>query len=160
MNVEYDPEDFQLDHAEAIAAIIELKGYAVEPVRADPEAGRPTYSYTIGLEDLISHPELLIVGLDGEMASRLAEEFVDHLLNGGELPVSQPFVGMLGPDLPCVLLPVDVEVYASWFAGVADHYAHRPFRMLQLVYPDAAGRFPWQSDADAAVIGSQVVLGG
>lgn len=160
MTIEYDPEEFQLDHAQAIAAIVELKGYAVEPVRADPAAGRPTYSYTIGLEDLLSHPELLVVGLDGEMASRLADEFVDHLRAGGELPASTPFVGMLGPDLPCVLLPVDVTDHADWFDGLADFYAHRPARVLQLVYPDAQGRFPWQTDADPAVVAGQVVLGG
>ncbi|MEM9714187.1 MAG: DUF4262 domain-containing protein [Actinomycetota bacterium] len=160
MNIEYDPEDFQLDHAEAVAAIIDLQGFAVEPVRADAERGRPAYAHTIGVEDLLGHPDLLVVGLDGEFASRLFTEFVDHLRSGGELPVSQPFVGMLGADdLPCVLLPVDVAAHADWFAGAADHYSHRPFRMLQLVYPDAAGRFPWADDADPAVVASQVVLG-
>ena len=54
---------------------------------------------------------------------------VGRLLNGGELPVSQPFVGMLGPDLPCVLLPVDVEVHADWFVGVADH-RWKPYLVL------------------------------
>ena len=53
MSVEYDPADFQLDHAEAVAAIIELQGYAVEPVRADADRGRPPHAYTIGVEDLL-----------------------------------------------------------------------------------------------------------
>ena len=157
MHVDYDPADFQLDHAEAVAAIIDLQGYAVEPVRAAD--GRPAYAYTIGVEDMLGHPELVAVGLDGEFASRLFAEFVDHLRSGGELPVSQPFVGMLGDELPCVLLPVDVEVHADWFAGAADHYSYRPFRVLQLVYPDAAGRFPWDGEADPTVVASQVVLG-
>ena len=157
LRVDYDPADFQLDHAEAVAAIIDLQGYAVEPVRA--EAGRPAYAYTIGVEDLLTHPELVAVGLDGEFSSRLFAEFVDHLRSGGELPVSQPFVGMLGGELPCVLLPVDVDTHADWFVGAADHYSHRPFRMLQLVYPDASGRFPWDDGADPTVVASQVVLG-
>ncbi len=159
VNVEYDPADFRLDHAEAVAAIIDLQGYAVEPVRADADAGRPAYAYTIGVEDLLGHPELLAVGLDGEFSSRLFAEFVDHLRSGGELPVSQPFVGMLGGELPCVLLPVDVQAHAEWFAGATDHYSYRPFRVLQLVYPDAAGRFPWDPEADPAVVATQVVLG-
>ncbi|MEO1060032.1 MAG: DUF4262 domain-containing protein [Actinomycetota bacterium] len=159
LRVEYDPADFQLDHAEAVAAIIDLQGYAVEPVRADADRGRPAYAYTIGVEDLLGHPELVAVGLDGEFASRLFTEFVDHLRSGGELPVSQPFVGMLGGELPCVLLPVDVGRHADWFAGAADHFSFRPFRMLQLVYPDAAGRFPWDPEADPQVVATQRVLG-
>ncbi len=155
----YDPADFQLDHAEAVAAIIELRGYAVEPHRADPERGTPAFAHTIGLEDLCSHPELCVVGLDGELAGRLLGEFVDHLRGGGELPVDAPFVGMLGPELPAMVVEVDPSAHPLLFEGAFDHYGHRPFRVLQVLYPDAAGRLPLDDDVDPELRQAQWVLG-
>ncbi len=155
----YDPDEFQLDHAEALAILIERDGFTVEPVRPDPGAGRPGFAYTVGLEETSNRPEIVAVGLTGEGGSGVLGEFAGHVIAGGTLPEGDLFVGMLAGDLACALLPVDLDRWGDWFTGLADYYQHLPFRVLQLVYPDPDGRFPWEDGVEPALREAQWIIG-
>lgn len=140
--LDYDP----MTHREKIDWMLETNGFGIEPVRAvdDPRGPFPTYSYTFGLEALIGHPEICIVGLSAVASRGLLDMTVNLLRQGVELPFDQPFVGLLDNELRSMLVSVDVTKHAERFVTPPIIYGDQPWRMVQLVWPDRTGVFPWE----------------
>src|SRR5580765_6842528 len=67
--------DRSMEHDDKIAWMVEMKGWAIEPVPPRPEADPPMpgYAYTIGLESTYDFPEVVLFGLTPVAASGLAE---------------------------------------------------------------------------------------
>lgn len=141
-----DREQYLVD----IEAKVEADGIAIQGVAPDDD--QPNWSYTVGLTRM-GHPEVVVYGLPFGLAGDLLrdlsyaalrsgmrfepEDRVHRLLGGGHawlLAVPDP-----GDDL-----------------GVAEVIRDRrdpsaggmPLQVLQLVYPDAANRWPWEAGHD------------
>jgi hypothetical protein len=95
--LQYEP----MEHDEKIQWMLDNAGWFVEPVRAvnDPTNPFPTYAYTVGLEALVGHPEITIFGLSAVASRGLLEMTVEQLKAGVQLPIDQPFVGLLDNEL-------------------------------------------------------------
>ncbi|HEC08800.1 MAG TPA: DUF4262 domain-containing protein [Acidimicrobiales bacterium] len=157
------PPDFEfepMEHMDKIHWLIENRGWAVEPVRPDPssEPPRPSYSYTLGLEALIGHPEIVIMGLAPVAASGLLDLVVANLRAGVQIPRGRPFVGLLDHDLRAVLTDVSPETHGWMFPTLGEIYGDQPWRMTQFVWPDRSGAFPWEPEWPAAMVHTQPVL--
>ena len=152
--------DRDMDHRDKIAWIVEENGWAAEPVAPveEPEP-RPGYTYTIGFESHFGRPEVVIFGLQGVAARGLLGMIADQHGGGVELPVGAVFVGLLEGDLPCALLDVDVAGHAALFPDAAAFHADVGFRMQQFVWPDRAGRLPWDDGYDERLRLAQPVIG-
>lgn len=142
MELQYEP----MDHAEKIQWMLETSGWFVEPVRAveDPDSPFPTYSYTVGLEALVGHPEIVVFGLPPVTARGLLELTVEQLRAGVEIPHDQPFVGLLDHGLRAMLVSVDRDAHGDRFPTPPLVYGDQPWRMTQLVWPHRNGAFPWE----------------
>jgi len=140
--LQYEP----MEHSEKIQWMLETSGWFVEPVRAADHVTQPfpTYSYTVGLEALVGHPEIAIFGLSAVASRGLLEMTVEQLKAGVQLPVDQPFVGLLDNQLRSMLVSVDLEVHGSRFPTPPAVYGDQPWRMTQLVWPHSNGAFPWE----------------
>ena len=140
--LQYDP----MTHREKIDWMLETNGFGIEPVRAvdDPARPFPTYSYTFGLEALLGHPEICVMGLSASAARGLLDMTVNLLRNQVVLPIDQPFVGLLDNDLRSMLVTVDLTIHAERFATPPVLYGDQPWRMVQLVWPHQTGVFPWE----------------
>ncbi|MDI3284539.1 DUF4262 domain-containing protein [Polyangium sp. 15x6] len=113
--------------------------------REGEESTGPGWSYSIGLFHTFGNAELIVVGLP----CSTAESIINDL--GSRIRAGQRFGhGMRDPD---VLENHDVRFvamrteeyrahlgYAIWF------YRGVEFPVLQVVWPDRAGRFPWDPD--------------
>ncbi|MDC0747622.1 DUF4262 domain-containing protein [Polyangium mundeleinium] len=102
----------------------------------------PDWSYSIGLFHTFGHPELIVVGLPWSTAEAVINDI------GSRVRAGQRFDhGMIDSD---VLENRDVRFvtmrtdayrahlgYAIWF------YRGVEFPVLQVVWPDGVGRFPW-----------------
>lgn len=140
--LQYEP----MDHSEKIEWMLENAGWFVEPVRAvdDPIHPYPTYSYTVGLEALLGHPEIVVFGLSAVAARGLLEMTVEQLRAGVQLPLDQPFVGLLDNDLRAMLVTVDRTAHGERFPTPPLVYGDQPWRVVQLVWPHRNGAFPWE----------------
>lgn len=140
--LQYDP----MSHREKIDWMLESQGWGIEPVRAvdDPRSPFPTYSYTFGLEALVGHPEICLVGLSAAASQGLLDMTVSNLKNGVQLPIDQPFVGLLDNDLRSMLVTVDLATHRDRFPTPPIIYGDQPWRMVQLVWPHQSGVFPWE----------------
>lgn len=122
--------------------------HAAENAALDPhpiyDAG---FSYTVGLSLTRAHPELVLVGhwkqnhavIGGAVAAiERGERFEigstsDQVIEG--YPVCFTAVTPLRRE--------ELLTYTSWL------YRRKPFEALQLVLPDAAGRWPWEPGYDS-----------
>jgi hypothetical protein len=109
------------------------------------------FSYTIGLTEA-GLPELIVLGVRPQDASRLLHCWGDYLLDKSAVLAGET----LGSG-PWVLEAVEVERPEEHLLIAGDLYGRR-VRALQLVWADAAGRFPWDRGHRARRAG-QPVLG-
>lgn len=144
MSLEYEP----MEHGEKIDWMLATTGWFVEPVRAveDPVSPFPTYSYSVGLEALVGHPEISIFGLSAVASQGLLEMIVEQLQAGVEIPLDQPFVGLLDNDLRAMLATVDIATHGSRFPTPGLVYGEQAWRMSQLIWPHKNGAFPWEAE--------------
>lgn len=122
-------------------AQIEEHGWSHQMVEGDVTG--PPFAYTLGLTRQDGHPEVVVSGLDPDVACRLLHAVVDRVLAGHPL-VAGTAVD-LGLDVAFRVLGVRrpqrlvlaQEVYASpGYAGLVP--------ALQVVWPDDAGLWPWE----------------
>ncbi|TVR20476.1 MAG: DUF4262 domain-containing protein [Ilumatobacter sp.] len=153
--------DFHIDHAEKIEWMIETKGFAVEPVAADPSTDPPSpaYTYTIGVPAAVGYPEIAVFGLTPVASTGLLELVVDACRGGTEIPVGIELVGLLDNDLRCLFAPIDLEQWGGHFATATAWYRGEPFDLVQMLYPDRNGFMPYEAGFDQRMRYAQPVIG-
>ena len=143
-----------------IAAEIEAVGFAVVLVTA--EGDEPGHGFTIGLTGSHGHPELIVVGLDDGQQAGPAHALLDALAErvaDGERFADGETRDDLLVGYPCVLRSVAPEQHAEWLGAALHWYGPQAFDCLQVVWPDASGRFPWDPDVDPRMRTRQPLLG-
>lgn len=157
--------DRDMSHRDKIEFMLEREGWAIDavPARTDTDPPLPRYAFTVGFEDHFDFPEVCVVGLSPVACRGLFDLVADALAGGTELPVGQPFIGLLDGGQPCALLPVDADTTAEMFPSLAEHHvlageSPSAFRMVQLAWPDRSGRLPWEPDYAAELLTVQVLL--
>ena len=118
-------------------------GACSAPGCACAEAGEsPAFGYTAGLFG-IGHPELAITGVSMNTAGQVLNEVAAAVLDGAHL--------LPGMTLEAASMPRRISVQRvpnpAEIAFTANRHYHRPDHasvpLLQLVYADEKGRFPW-----------------
>jgi hypothetical protein len=99
----------------------------------------PGFAYTIGLWHTYKAPEMAMFGLDIETMHVLLDTLGDKAA-GAALESGQEYHDVI-KDLPVVLKRADLRWYREFFGRAISFYRRPPFPVLQVVWPDAAGRF-------------------
>lgn len=137
---------------------VEEFGWHVCLIPEDDEG--PGFAFTVGLLYSYGHPELLAIGLSPAASHGLLSGAVERIKAGQEL--SEGPVSDLAYGLDLYFAPID-EAHLRAYLGYALWFYKSlgaPLPALQLVWPDAAGRFPWQSRHDPKLAALQPVLCG
>jgi hypothetical protein len=113
-------------------------------VTVDEGSHAPAYAYTIGLHHTHGHPEILTLGLAREDSESLLSTLAAEVASGrrfgeGEIYRNTP------ADMGCGFRPVAREAYPSFLGLARKFYNSLDFPVLQCVWPDPQGRYPWQS---------------
>lgn len=106
----------------------------------------PGWAFTIGLGHTFGHPEISMFGLrPGDMASWLNQ--LGERVGSGHTLVDEQLVDDVLPSAPLIIR----SIHRSWFPelfGTAMWFTqHPPLRVLQAVWPDRHGLFPWDETA-------------
>lgn len=113
-----------------------------------PGEAQIDHYYTVGLQQTYGHPEVLIVGLAGDVAHGMGHSAVEAIENGAALSDGQRSDAILeGYDV--VYAAIDQTTADRWLPLATWYYEKRPWTALQLIWPDRAGRFPDQDGYDA-----------
>ncbi|MEV7404535.1 DUF4262 domain-containing protein [Streptomyces sp. NPDC091267] len=130
-------------------------GWSVVMVPADDEG--PAFAYTIGLWHTHSVPELAMFGLDVQLMQELLNAVGHRAVAGTSLESGQEHHDIIEKS-PLVLKSADLRWYRPFFGQAISFYRRPPFPVLQVVWPDAEGRFLWQPGTDARYRRSQPQL--
>lgn len=141
-------KDLALDEAgDQVRAHVTDSGWSVNCVIA----GDQLWAYTVGLWHSFRMPEIAIFGLDHESMGRCLNGLVEAsrvpdaagLLARVDEPIKDVF-----EDHPAVLKRVHPSWCRQMFGHMLGFYRTRPWLdVLQVVWPDPEGCWPWEDDA-------------
>ncbi|MEU7171490.1 MULTISPECIES: DUF4262 domain-containing protein [Micromonospora] len=124
--------------------IIDRVGWAVTLVHpgADDTDDSGPFAYTVGLT---AHgcPELLIAGLDPAIAHHLLNDLAARVYDRAERFSHGQRVGDLIDGYDAAIIDGFPAGHLHLGAAIA-RYGPQQVRVQQIVWPDPAGRFPWE----------------
>lgn len=135
---------------------IERHGWHNVGIAAD--ALGPAYVFSVGMFQTLQHPEICIFGLnDTNMMSRIVNE-VGELIRRGQTFSDGSTSDELLEGFPCVFRSITPDLYPEYFGYARWYYEGNAFPMLQCVWPDLDGRFPWEPDFNSSWLWQQPVM--
>lgn len=106
------------------------------------------FSYSVGIYAKLRAPELIVFGQKPEWRSALINALVERIAQGERFESRRRYSGVLDGyelsfhDVPHATYPE----YAGWDIWYYERFFARDpaFPLLQVVWPDLHGRFPWE----------------
>jgi hypothetical protein len=144
------------DRDRKLLADIARVGWAVIGINAEEEG--PAYAFSVGLFHTFSAPELLIMGLRIPTAMHLINDIGASIRTGRRFEAGGRYED-IAEGFPVEFTAVmkrhyrDYLGYAQWF------YQGVEFPVLQCVWPDKKGVFPWEPGYDTGCFWFQRLLG-
>lgn len=142
-----------------IEQLVATHGWAVQGVFADPAEGVPTFSYTVGLYRTHKHPELVVFGVPPEIAKTILNRVAFRFAKDGEVIVPGARYDEILEKFPVVFVTAGQDGVASHLYAYEWFYKGQTPPVLQMVWPDTAGRFPWEEGFDHRFDTAQMLLG-
>lgn len=145
-----------------IAEDIDRVGWSVIGVSAkDKNDPIPQFAYTVGLWQTYKHPEVIILGLPISVAQVLLND-IGGIVKVGKTINRYPALHYdLVQNYPVAFFTVDKdldnEVYSDFFGLGMRFYGDRT-PVLQMIYPDKSGLFPWHDRCSQSIINAQPAL--
>lgn len=124
---------------------IQQYGWSVVLVAAD-ERG-PGWAFTIGLWHSHRVPELTMFGLEPYDMQSCLNDLAERAADGQRLRPHQRWPDAVG-HRPVVLEPVDPGWHRAFFSMAVGFYRRPGLPLLQVLWPDSEGLYPWQPGSD------------
>lgn len=125
------------------------------------EDNQAAFSFSIGHFQQHNHPELIVVGLSAEVANQLLNIAAVKIVGAKETLEPYRKYDDFAEGFPLAFIPVELAFYRSYL-GYANWYygdLSKPYPVLQMVWPDREGYFPWEAEFDTSFKQAQPLLG-
>lgn len=107
----------------------------------------PGFVYTVGLEHSFSHPELITVGLSAKSAAIVFNLIGNFIKEENKINVDQVYTQF--STVPLMFKKVESEYKENYFGTAIGYYGSKDaFEVLQMVWSDKEGNFPWEDSCD------------
>jgi hypothetical protein len=146
------PQD---DPERKLLADVREYGWHVVAVGAGDEG--PPFGYTIGLYHSFSHPEIIVFGLEVRVMFAIITEIGEQVKSGSRFEPWHESSIILEGYAVC-FRNVERRHYRDHFGFARWFYQGDEFPVLQCVWPDARGRYPWHPEFVAGLAERQPVL--
>lgn len=133
-------------------------GWQTTSVGADTE-GDPAFSYTIGFWLTLRLPEVIVFDFPPQLAHDVFGTMMRKAREGHRFVTGEPIEGILSNEI-VYLLPVTRVASVQYLRSSDWFYRRAEFPVVQLVWADRAGRFPWENDFDKTLAVRQPDLSG
>ena len=138
-------------------AIDDIDEYGCHVLHVMEEENLARFTYSIGIYRKTGKPELVITGLDNEIAHWAINEYNARILNGKKFEVNKFYSGFLeGFDV--TFKEVEEKHYDEHFGWGLWYYKDKNFPVLQLIFPTTSGVWPWEKDASEGFKNAQPIL--
>ncbi len=118
----------------------------------------PSFAYSAGIEESWHHPELIVAGLDYDLSTLLIAETA-NLIRGGTSFTDLPGSYRIG-NINVRFLEVPAGSAKQLMTETASYYGETRFRVLQIIWPDERGFFPFDPQCNDEVKRIQPILAG
>ncbi|HBO37552.1 MAG TPA: DUF4262 domain-containing protein [Pasteurellaceae bacterium] len=125
------------------------------------ENGESAFAFSLGYFHKQNHPEIIIIGLSGKQAQQLLNIAAVKVFGAKEKIEPYKKYEYFTESLSVAFVPVDLEHYGEYL-GYANWYygsMSKPYPVLQMVWPDREGKYPWEPGYDQSFLQSQPILG-
>lgn len=127
---------------ESIVSDIEEHGLSVIHIPEDDYG--PGYAFSIGLFKKHNHPEVMIFGLEQDSMHTIINNIGHEVKQKRTFVEDEIYDDLLG-DYDCTFKTVGKDWYSSYLGYAKWFYKSIPFPVLQCVWPDQEGQFPWSN---------------
>ena len=138
-----------------LLAEVATHGWIVMRISADGPG--PDFAYSIGLVRTYGHPEVIVVGLPLDVAQRIINDLGKAVRDGARFRAGEISDAFL-KDYDVTFRAVPGYQYGAYLGWGRRVYGDSDFPVLQLIYPDRAGRWPWQDGVSLQFRALQPVL--
>lgn len=135
-------EDQSPERRQLLADVAEA---GIHVVHVDESENEPGWSYTVGMWHSFEQPEVIVIGLDTEVATAVLDAVADDAAEGGSFAAGTRHDDLLH-GYPVTMRSVPAAQRDRRLGEAAWAYEGADFPCVQLVYPDKQGRWPWQPD--------------
>lgn len=143
----------ELDESEGrFVDAIRKYGWFCTRVAGDHEG--PAFSYTSGIWERYQHPELIMFGMPKDTSYGVFEDIQYEIERGMTVKTGRPLKNVFG-NAVAYAFSVAEKHYAEYLGWNRWFYRGNNFRCIQIVWPDRAGNFPWESNFDPEFRGDQ-----
>lgn len=158
------PDHFQLPSPEGdydVNLLEEVKRIGWHHVHITAEGEEPAFAFSIGHFLTLNHPEIIVLGLQPEIAQQFLNAVAVKLAGAKETIEPYKKYSEFTEGLSLAFIPVSLEYYgeylgyANWFYGALP----KPYPALQMIWPDKSGLYPWEQNYDTRFFRLQPVLG-
>ena len=118
----------------------------------------PPFAYSVGLYQTFGQPEIFIIGLSDVNLGPAVIKDIGRLIRKGVKFADGTESDQIIKRHPCAFREVLKEFYPLYFGFANWYYRGWNYPVLQCVYPDHEGRFPWQPGASPELRAQQPVL--
>ncbi len=119
-----------------------------------PTSATQEYAYSIGVYQTFGHPEIALFGIPFRDAHAIVNDLVNAIRSGSEFTPGEEYRDLL-EGASCAFVPANPAWHEALFGRAIDFYGSLEFPVLQCVWSDPAGRFPWDGDFDRQLFGLQ-----
>jgi Domain of unknown function (DUF4262) len=128
-----------LGEKKVLADINEYGWHCMNVIEDD---GHPPWSFTIGLFETWSHPELIVIGRSRTTSHAMLTNIV------GQIEANKPvdltdLTDYLLLGIPCRFLEVLPRYYSDYVGFARWYYRKRDFPLYQIVWSNDLGDYPW-----------------
>lgn len=127
-------------------ALSDIEEYGCHILHVMEEDEYPRFTYSIGIQKCIGQPEIIVTGLKQELAHWIVNEY-NSRVNAGEIfETGKLYKGFLG-EFEVVFKEVEKKYYSEYLGWGKWLYKGDDFKVIQLIYPNTAGIWPWDENA-------------
>jgi|SRR5215468_157920 len=139
------------------SVIADIKKYDLSVMLINENEEGPRFAFSVGLYHSFKHPEIIVFGLEREVAHWIINELAQRIKAGERCDVGKEYVGLL-EGYNCVFREAPKGCYPDYFGYAMAFYKGDDFPALQLVWPDKENKWPWEIDFNHNWIWQQPLL--
>lgn len=123
---------------------VQEHGWSVVAISEEHEL--PGWTYSVGMWHTMRSPEVCMFGLRLRDMHSWINKVGAQVRAGQALQANELRHGVLD-GFPVLVRPVNPSWYPDLLGLAMDFYRRPPLPVMQLIWPDRHGRFPWEPDA-------------
>ena len=136
----------------------DIKQYGWHVVKVMEDEKGPGFAYSVGLYKTYGHPEIIIAGLELDLAHEIINKIGNDIGNGKLYFPGQYYADLIS-GFKCLMINVSKENFKEYVGYGIWYYKRNDFPLLQCVYPTTKGIYPWESDWPEEIKIIQPILG-